>query len=181
MKTKIEECTELKPFTVRCMNNEVSVKEHQLFLEHWEQAESISEFKRLVFSDHDLATSQGYAELSKESEGHWYRIREMFGNRTFKIESDAGSVKVTSADGTFSILVPNGYGDCTTRCAVFTKGEPFNSNMMKFTGIELNGNMNIMNCDCCDGFGIAKKLSGRYGVYYYEGLVAFEQWSSPHH
>ena len=93
----------------------------------------------------------------------------MFGDRAFKTSSDAGSVKIGIANMT--ILIPNGYGDGTSRVAIFENPKDFNNCMMSYFTTVSGENMVIYNYDCGDT--PAATISGRYAIYYYEGLVAF--------
>lgn len=167
MKENIIESGLLKDFTIKCLMNE----NEENVLAYWEQAKDIEEFKHLVLADKSLMYSQGYAMLSKETENHWYRVRQMFGDNCFKTESDMGGVKVMSRNRELSVIIPNGLGDGTTRCAIFDNRDEFNSDMMKYSGTMLQGKFDIAYYDCGETAG--KSLDGKYQVYYYEGLVAF--------
>lgn len=175
MKENIEK-SNLKLHTVRCLLNE-EFKAYKgskdIILSYWEKADTLDEFRSLVLTDERLMNNQGYAELSKESDNHWYRVRKMFGDKCFKTSSDAGSVKIGTEN--FTLNISNGYGDGTTRVAVFPKGELFNNDMMNFNGTALHGEFNIYSYDC--GTEIEKTLNGDYFVYVYEGLVAFVEWN----
>lgn len=171
MKGKIEEST-LKVHTIRCLLNEefkAYKGSRQIILDYWERAGTLDEFKEFVLSDERLKNNQGYAELSKESDNHWYRVKQMFGKSCFKTDSDAGSVKI--GIGNFTINILNGYGDGVTEVAIFNKGDYFNDSMMNSRGIVLHGKFDIYSYDC--GKEISKTVEGDYSVYYYEGLVAF--------
>lgn len=174
MNIKITECKELKRHTINCLLNSfmgAAQDKVNRVLQYWNESNTIEEFKQKVLSDNDLKMTQGYAEVSKESKEHWYRVREMLGKRVFKTESDAGSVKIGTEN--LNVLIPNGIGDGTTRCAVFGKEDTknFNDNMMEFIGISLDGEIEIYDYDC--GINIAKKINGKFFVYVYDGLVAF--------
>ena len=141
-----------------------------MVLKHWDEANSIDEFKKSILADDSLSHCQGYAILSREDmQEHWYRIRRMFGDKCFKTDSDAGGVRVGNEE--FNLVIPNGHGDGTTRVAVFRKGDKFNLNMMNYYNV-LHGKFNIYDYDCsCDR--IIETLEGDFSTYYYEGLVAF--------
>ena len=134
----------------------------------------VDEFINKVITASELKTTQLYAELIKmeRPEMRWKAIRGMFGNKCFKTESDVGGVKVGT--DTFSVVVPNGRGDGTTRVAVFEDESGFNGNLMEYSGISLHGDSVIYYYDC--GNTPTKKLSGNYLVYYYDGLVAFVKY-----
>lgn len=143
----------------------------QKFLAMFNAAEDLQAFEKMILesSDFDVIMTQAYAMLSKYREGHWYRLRAMMGDKCRKTESDAGGLKI--GDDRFSVLI-NGGGDGITRYAVFNRDE-WNHNMATFnTSIE--GTFNIYTYDCGDE--IAETLSGRYGIYTYNGMVIFESW-----
>ncbi len=106
---------------------------------------------------------------------HWYRVRAMF-DEVIKTDSDAGSVLLMKEDGS-SVKISNNYGDGTTRIGVVEYGdENFDGNMMDYSGISLTGEWYIMKYDCERKFSeemVAAKITGDFGVYAYEGIVAF--------
>lgn len=119
----------------------------------------------------EIIMSQAYAELSKKvcPNGHWVRIIQMLGDKVFKTMSDIGGVKI--GNDKFTVIIPNGYGDGDTRIAIVNRGE-INDNMFNFfTFIE--GDINIYSYDCGDD--VVRTISGKYGVYYWEGFVIFEK------
>ena len=159
-----------RTFLMECIFDKWSAG-HEKIMEHYKNATSSENFITAILDDPELATTQVYAEISKKlrPEGHWYRVREMFGDRAFKTSSDAGSVKIGIANMT--ILIPNGYGDGTSRVAIFENPKDFNNCMMSYFTTVSGENMVIYNYDCGDT--PAATISGRYAIYYYEGLVAF--------
>jgi hypothetical protein len=162
----------LKPFTVTCMENTGWHPEYtEIFKKHWNETESLAEFKERVFNDEILKPTQAYAQLSRESEGHWYRVRAMLGDKCFKTMCDAGSVMVASKDGTCQMMISSNGGDGVARVAVFHKNDKFNNGMMDYTGFLVNGEFGISDYDC--EYNEAVSLSGKYLVYVYEGMVAF--------
>lgn len=120
----------------------------------------------------------------KDRGNHWYRVRELFGNHCFKTASDVGSLLVGNEE--FQVLIPNGYGDGTTRVAVFNKVDSDHSvasrimsDMMdSHRGPYLHGKFNIYPYDCCNPTvdEPCKTLEGRYFTYYYDGLIAFVEY-----
>lgn len=173
MKTRIEN-SGLKDFTIQCLTNRLidGGQTADRIRAHWEAAEDIDAFKEAVLNDAQLKHTQAFAVLSRETPGHWYRVREMFGRKCLHTVSDAGAVKI--GNGLFSTLVSNGIGDGTTRIAVFAKGEGFNENMMNYSGVSAHGEFSIYDCDC-GGVPIVE-LNGNYTVYNYEGMVAFVEF-----
>lgn len=167
---EIKKTNELNEFTKRCLFNEYD-EWYETFKTHWRKAKSTEEFKKLVFQDASLKLTQGYAVLSKESEGHWYRVRDMFGNRQFQTVSDAGSVCI--GNELCQVHIPNGRGDGFTRVGIFKKNE-FNQSMMNyFTSFKLFSEMNIYFCDCNTEVSAAILEKGSYSAYFYEDFVAF--------
>lgn len=173
MKVKIEN-SGLKDFTIRSLTNRLidGGQTADRVLAHWEAAEDVDAFTEAVLNDAQLEHTQAYAVLSRETPGHWYRVRGMFGNKCLRTASDAGSVKI--GNGLFSTLIPNGMGDGTTRIAIFEKNEAFNENMMNFSGISAHGEFSIYDYDC-SGVPIVE-LKGSYNVYTYDGMVAFVEF-----
>lgn len=171
LKNEIKTTNEIKEFTKICVFDEYA-QEFEKFKMYWEQAESVDDFKKLVFADSELKLTQGYAALSKESDGHWYRVREMFGDRQFKTESDGGGVLV--GNESCQIHVSNGHGDGTSRVAIFKNGE-INDNMMVLhpTSINVLTSMNIYSHDSGPEDVVATLEKGTYFTYSYEGFVAF--------
>lgn len=120
----------------------------------------------------------------KDRGNHWYRVRDLFGDRCFKTASDVGSLLVGNEE--FQALIPNGYGDGITRVAVFNKGDSDYSvasrimcdMMSSHRGPYLHGKFNIYPYDCCDPTvdEPCKTLEGRYFTYYYDGLIAFIEY-----
>lgn len=160
-------------FLKRCIFNERSKDEvKDMTAKILAESNNSEDFIDEYLNTKELSHTQAYAEISKtcRPDKHWYKVREMFGDRQFKTDSDAGSVKI--GNDSFSILIPNGQGDGITRVAVFDDRQYFNDSMMEpFTLVD--GNFNIYDYDC--GERVAKKLSGRYYIYVYQGLVAFVQ------
>ena len=147
------------------------VKGYGKIMEHLRDAINTEDFIDKILGDPELATTQAYAEVSKKLRpaGHWYKVREMFGDEVIKTSSDAGSVKIGVAN--MSVLVPNGYGDGITRVAIFDNSEGFNDSMMSYFTTVKGTDIIIYDYDCGDV--AATTISGRYNIYYYSGLVAF--------
>lgn len=81
----------------------------------YESCRNYDEFEKRVLNK-ECPLNGIYSTVSmygKDRKNHWYRIRELFGNRCFKTASDAGSLLVGNEE--FQVLIPNGYGDGTTR------------------------------------------------------------------
>lgn len=153
----------------------------------YESCRNYDEFEKRVLNK-ECPLNGIYSTISmygKDRKNHWYRIRELFGNRCFKTVSDAGSLLVGNEE--YQVLIPNGYGDGTTRVAVFNKADSdfdINSDYdvafrimpdMMDSGPYLYGEFNIYPYDCCNPTvdEPCKTLEGRYWTYYYDGLIAF--------
>ena len=81
----------------------------------YKACKNYAEFERRVLSK-KCGLNVIYSMVSlygKDRENHWYRVRELFGNRCFKTASDVGSLLVGNEE--FQALIPNGYGDGITR------------------------------------------------------------------
>lgn len=162
---EFKNCTELTDFCKTCLTNEFCGGAR--YMEIWEQSDSLSEFKYNVRQDKTLKLEQGTAELLK---GDWYYLRDILGSNQFKTESDAGGVKIGNGD--MSIIIPNGYGDGTTRVAILEPKEMNSSAFNFITAVE--GTVNIYTYDC--GSDIECTIKGRYGIYSKDGFVVFERW-----
>ena len=81
----------------------------------YESCRNYDEFEKRVLNK-ECCLNDIYSAISmygKDRINHWYRIRELFGDRCFKTASDVGSLLVGNEE--FQVLIPNGYGDGTTR------------------------------------------------------------------
>lgn len=133
---------------------------------------------KLVLEDDSLMMSQLYAELSKKdvaNDGkHWFRIRKMLGDRCKKAYCDAGSLKIGSVNGDFSILVSSGGGDEMMRYAVVEKNE-FNENMLNYFG-QIEGDIAVYDYDCGTFENdVAEELHGKFHIYQGYGFVVIER------
>lgn len=146
--------------------------ENSAFSRLWEQSETVEDFEtRILASDSpEITLSQGYAELSKRRPDHWYRLRAMLGERIKKAYSDAGSLAVGCGQCRF--FIPNRSGDGVMRYAVVAKSE-WNNGMADFTAM-ISGDIDIYGYDC--GNEVIETISGRFGIYVYEGIVILERW-----
>lgn len=142
-----------------------------------------SKFTDLFLEHKELIHTQAFQEIAKCTSYNsklWYIIRELFGDKEFKTDSDIGSVSIISKDHKSLIALPNGYGDGTSRVAIFNERNELIEHLMKyFTVIE--GEYDILNYDCLKPNEIKQEnivadLKGRYGVYYHNGFVAFVRW-----
>ena len=157
-------------FVEECIFNNW-VKGCDEIMQHLRDAVDTEDFINKILGDPESTTTQAYAEVSKKlrPNNHRYRVREMFGDNVIKTSSDAGSVKI-GVDN-MSILVPNGYGDGITRVGIIENAREFNDDMMTFFTTISGKDIIIYDYDCGDV--AATTISGRYGIYYYSGLVAF--------
>lgn len=154
-----------------CFLNEC-VDGYQECLAILDKAEDTSQVVKMVVESDTLKGTQIYAELSKRIPNHWLRVKSSIDNWV-ETYSDAGGLKI--GNGSFSITVPNGYGDGDMRYAIVDKG-CLNHNMLEYwTSIE-GHEINIYNYDCGTDEDIIDTLDGRFGVYYGYGFVVFEKW-----
>jgi hypothetical protein len=159
-------------FIQECLFNEFSDKLDAVN-ELLEKAENTEDFYKLILADERMRKTQAYARLSKALPHHWYRIRDMFGDKQFKTYSDVGGLKIGNEN--FSMIIPNGYGDGTTRVAIFEERyieNEFNDMMLKFF-TSVKGKFNIYGYDC--GNEVVKTLEGDYNIYYGDGFIAFQR------
>ncbi len=152
----------------------------------YESCSNYDEFEKRVLNE-ECCLNVIYSYISlygKDRRNHWYRIRELFGDRCFKTASDVGSLLVGNEE--FQVLIPNGYGDGITRVAVFNKGTSdygvasrIMSDMMdSHRGPCLQGKFNVYPYDCNDPTvdEPCRTLKGRYFTYYYDRLIAFVEY-----
>lgn len=156
------------PYIVECIVNPYDKGED--FLKIWRKCKSVNEFIDIVLNSKELSMTQGYAEISRISKDHWYRVRAIFGDSCIKTESDAGSIRVGNSE--FSILIPTGGGDGVSRFGVI-ENVNFNHGMMNFSGIMIDSQKAYVYDYDCDGGVPIFELSGKYQVYYYDGIVCF--------
>lgn len=172
-------------FPLRCLLSLVQDQEqvsYKIIADCYKQAKGDqSVFVDLFLAHKELNYTQGYGEIAKcYPDKLWYLMRSLFGDKEFKTESDAGSVCIAAKDYSFSILVPNGYGDGETRVAIFEEKYDALEHLMTYHTV-IEGNFLILNYDCLhlnhiQPATIAKELNGRFGIYYKNGFVAFERW-----
>lgn len=156
----------------------------------YESCRNYDEFEKRVLNK-ECPLNGIYSAISKygkDRKNHWYRIRELFGDRCFKTASYVGSLLVGNEE--FQVRIPNAHGDGTTRVAVFNKADSdFDVNSdydvafrimpdMMDSGPYLYGEFNIYPYDCSDPTvdEPCKTLEGRYWTYYYDGLIAFVEY-----
>lgn len=127
------------------------------------------EFVKQYLTHSEWKKEQCYQVMLKqyEPENVWYFMREMFGSHSKKTESDAGALKLGT--NVFTINIPNGHGDGTTRYAVLEKSEFYADTIMNYF-TTINGTFNVYSYDC--GEAVEEELTGKFQIYYYEGLVA---------
>ena len=156
-------------FLKSCFLNELveSFQECKVILEASETSEQVI---RSILGSDTLKGSQVYAELSKTRHDHWKRVRDDIENWTGTV-SDAGGLKI--GNESFSVIVPNGYGDGDMWYTVVEKG-CFNHDMLTFWTSVSGDEIHIYDYDC--GSDVIETLSGRYGVYSGYGFVVLEHW-----
>lgn len=157
-------------FLTRCMN---STKTNQKIVDSCLAASAnTDEFIDSYLAHTEEIGTQFYAELVERERPYrlWKTIRECLGERQFKTDSDAGSVRIGNA--TFTMLVPNGFGDGISRVAVFDDRDDFNADSLLTFFTIVNGAFNVYAYDC-GGEETVATLDGKYAIYYGKGFVAF--------
>lgn len=151
-------------FLHQCLNNQFvyTNEQKELFNNLVSQAASSEDFINSVLNCEALNQTQLYAELAKDS-GRFSNIllRDYEWNNGF---TDNGSVLIASKSLCFN--VPTGNGDGDFYFLSCKKGE-FNTELLNFmTDVEgefiVNG---------------TEYLKGRFGVFFGNGFVVFEQWN----
>lgn len=158
-------------FLLRCFFNEYadSYQECMAVLEASETSEQVISH---ILSSDTLKGSQVYAELSKIRHDHWKRVRDDIEN-WIRTSSDAGGLKV--GNDSFSVIIPNGYGDGDMYVAVVSKG-CLNHDMLNFWTVISGDKLQIYDYDCGTEANVINTLSGRYGVFFGYGFVVLEKW-----
>lgn len=171
---KLADLRKEKSFFKDCFLNDLKLHEIIELEKMYKKAKSLDELKNIVILSEEerVKKSQCYAVASKELPGHWKRIRSMIGNKCKKTISDVGGLKIGNSE--FSIIIPNGLGDGTTRYAIYEAYEGFNEQMLAFS-TSVQGEIDIYNYDCGDE--IVDHISGRYGIYSGNGFIIFQKWN----
>lgn len=163
-------------YCLRCMDNEYGTNQNAVDTIA-AASSTVEDFIDRFLKEGD-PNEQFYQVLmeTERPEMVWKYIRSVFGDRQFKTNSDAGSLLV-GARPDFSVLIPNGRGDGTTRVAVFDSKEdflPLESLMRYWTRIS-GRRIWIWDYDCYDPAVAlpAKQLDGCFNVYYHDGFIAF--------
>lgn len=170
----LKDTPKMSAYTKRCMMDSSGTFK-PIFEKLWDQAETLVDFKELLKNDPETRMERATALLFREqplSEELWEFRRILLGDQSFRTESDAGSLKI--GNDSFTVLIPNGFGDGSMSCAIMESGELNRDAFEFFTSIE--GAFNIYDYDCGDG--IVKSISGRFGIYTGNGFVVFERWLS---
>lgn len=175
----------LKSNTKGCSANYLAgcIEDNKEVAELYKKCKDYDEFEKRVLGK-ECTSNIIYSLISmygKDRDYHWYRIRDLFGDRCFMTYSDVGSLLVGNED--FQVLIPNGMGDGTTRVAVFRKDDDISVRLIELMmdckhGPTLSGKFNIYSYDC-DKPEVDepyKTLEGRYFTYYYDGFVAFVEY-----
>lgn len=146
-----------------------SIKNDAQCLLHWQKASSYYEFLELVKNDESLKCEKVTADLFKSD---WYFLRNQLGDKSIKTESDAGALRI-GVDG-LELIIPNGYGDGYTRCAVFESEDMVNTWAFTYLFAIKGKDIKIYEYDC-GGSEVVKEFSGKYSVYANDGFVIFVQ------
>lgn len=144
-----------------------SIKNDAQCLLHWQKASSYYEFLELVKNDESLKCEKVTADLFKSD---WYFLRNQLGDKSIKTESDAGALRI-GVDG-LELIIPNGYGDGYTRCAVFESEDMVNTWAFTYLFAIKGKDIKIYEYDC-GGSEVVKEFSGKYSVYANDGFVIF--------
>lgn len=156
-------------FLKECLFND-SAPEYQEAMAIVDSAASTEEVINKILNSDTMRGSQIYAELSKDRSDHWRRLKRDITTWQPTI-SDIGGLKI--GNDSFSIVVPNGYGDGDMYYTILGKG-CFNPDMLDYFTSIRGTEINIYDYDCGDE--ILETISGRFGIYYGYGFVVLEKW-----
>lgn len=172
-------------FIYRCSTHNTGYcgDQKKVFQEVWDKAKNFEDFLDLLrhVNAEFAARSQAWGEIAKQLGWAIPIVEEM---RRIEVEADAGSVKIGSLDGSFSICIPNGYGDGGHE-VIFVKRESFyerkfNHEMTYFLG-SIEGKFQIYPYDCNQNepaIDIKYTFEGRYSIYAYNGTAILEEWEN---
>lgn len=159
--------TDLTPHQRNCIMNDAFPDYVSRFLQHWDNANSIDEFKQLVKLDSFLSNSQGTGELLKDDMG--YLINQLSPFSTYLTSSDSGSIRIIAGEASF--LIPNGIGDGASIVS-FKNNGTFNTHAFTFQTC-VYGKFSISSYDSENVDGL--DVEGDFMVYSNNGFVIFEE------
>lgn len=139
----------------------------------WTKARTVDGFLEALRRDESLRLrSQAWAEFAKRL--RWDLPFARVGCEVMVAESDAGSVLVGDEAGTLGMRIDNGRGDGASRILVCGTERCLNTDMMDWRGA-IEGRFIVYGYDCSrlDARNAVATLEGRYGVYSWDGTVAF--------
>lgn len=177
---KIEEIKNFKnvsPFASRVFEGafEFSADKKEEFVNGIKDFNNYEELLQFVSEKYPF--EQFTAELLKCADNAWMFLRKQLGDKVIKTMSDAGGVRIGNND--FSFIANNGRGDGETRVAIVERDEKrqsvFNKSIPRFN-TTAKGHFYIFDYDSDGGKPIVE-LDGRYGIYYFDGIVILEKWN----
>lgn len=170
-------------FIYLCCNNDNAYCENQSEVIHklWRKAADFEGFLNLLknVETEFAVNSQAWGELAKRA-GWDIPFLDVVAN--ISVMADGGNVKIGSLDGSFSVGLPNGYGDgCFTVFIVEKRSlckRNFNAHMMDYIG-SIDGKFQIYTYDCqenCEVDNEERIFEGRYMIYAHKGTVVLEKY-----
>lgn len=162
-----------KAFFISCVETDIATYQPEneeiiLFRQYVDAADGdIDKLINLILTSKcdAIKMSHTYAVASKlcKDNKHWYRVRAML-DKVHKVGTDTGSLLLYSSDEKSCIHIPNGFGDCLMRFGIVDK-DKFNPDMAEYFSMFV-GNYKVK-----DEYDEWIELNGRFGAYYYEGIV----------
>lgn len=169
-------------FIYRCSTHNTGYcgDQKKVFQEVWNKAKNFEDFLDLLkhVNAEFAASSQAWGEIGKQENWPMPFVEEI---RRIEVEADAGCVKIGSLDGSFSVCIPNGYGDgvhevvITKRKSFFESN--FNHDMAYYLGA-IEGRFQIYSYDCNQNEPAVEDeftFEGRYSIYAYNGTIILEE------
>lgn len=135
-------------------------------------SDTFEEFAEMIFHFNKLKCTHLYAEVSKASRGHWYRVREMFGEDCHKSVNNRMGLLLESADKTNEVSIELKCENENIRHGVIPVGR-FNKYMMENTGVIVRGSYNAIENDYYRRSDTLYTINGAHRVYRYDGIIAF--------
>lgn len=158
---------DLTQHQINCILNDAFPAYVSRFKQHWENASSFDEFKKLVRLDPFLSQAQAVGELFKDDME--YLISQIGPFSTYLTSSDSGSIRIMAGEASF--LIPNGIGDGTSIVS-FKKHDTFNTHAFTFQTC-VYGKFSISSYDSENVDGL--DVEGDFMVYSNNGFVIFEE------
>lgn len=166
-------------YLVKCVFPETYEEErYNVFNKICRKAKDFDDFINLYIENETFKFSQGAYEIYKKlyPEKLWYKLRSFLGDKCKKTCSDKASLKI--GNDMFSMYIHNGYGDGTTRYAIFDYVPEWDNWFgYSFSAFEVKKDDSIFAYDYdCGNDKIEAIPRGKYFAKSYEGLILITKY-----